>query len=398
MKNIRAWISDAFNLPILQRNRYNWVDYLRGIVILLVVYHHTYLGIQRSGMDVPSSVSDANMVFYSFRMPLFFIVSGIFTSLSLGKKSLRELIWTKYDKIFYPYLIWSFLQLTLQIILSNFTNAERDYSDYLFILYQPRKLDQFWYLPALFNATMVFLFFKTKVKPKAAFHLLIGLGFYFLSPFLNSISMISDWMRFYVFFVIGDLISGIIFRPTVQNKLKSLVTFLLFLPLFIVAQVYYLHNNVGTRIMEMTPLNSFNADHTLYLLYEVNFLFIAFIGCVTLTILAFVLERWNKLSFLRVLGYHSLYIYITHIIVVGFSRFLLTRVFGVTDITIILLTGIAFGVTVPIVFYNLLGRRTLWFLFSSKRKNTATSVVPAPERLEPIPVKHTSIEPNISSS
>ena len=70
MKNIRAWISDAFNLPILQRNRYNWVDYLRGIVILLVVYHHTYLGIQRSGMDVPSSVSDANMVFYSFRIQI----------------------------------------------------------------------------------------------------------------------------------------------------------------------------------------------------------------------------------------------------------------------------------------------------------------------------------------
>src|SRR5215210_2136145 len=99
MKNIKGWISRAFNLPILDRKRYHWVDYLRGVVILLVVYHHTYIGIQRSGIDVPASIADANMVFYSFRMPLFFIISGIFISRSLVSKSIKELIGIKFEKI-----------------------------------------------------------------------------------------------------------------------------------------------------------------------------------------------------------------------------------------------------------------------------------------------------------
>ena len=374
MKNIKGWISRAFNLPILDRKRYHWVDYLRGVVILLVVYHHTYIGIQRSGIDVPASIADANMVFYSFRMPLFFIISGIFISRSLVSKSIKELIGIKFEKIFYPYIIWAFLQTTLQIILSKFTNSERSFHDYLYILYQPRQLDQFWYLPALFNATLVFIFIKTKLKPKIGLHLLLALFLFFLSPFLSSISMISDWMRFYLFFVIGDFVSEFIFKKSVQHWVKKPITFLLFLPFFIIAQVYYLNNNIGKRIIDITPLEYFNEDHTTYLLYEVNFLVIAFIGCATLIILSFLLEKWNRLSFLRVLGFHSLYIYITHVIVVGFVRFLFTHVFHVYNPVVILLTGIALGVTIPIVFYNLVGKTWLWFLFSPRKTEEKVSL------------------------
>ncbi|MGZ3837365.1 MAG: acyltransferase family protein [Flavisolibacter sp.] len=400
MENFSGWISRAFNLAILNRNRYNWVDYLRGVVILLVVYHHTYLGIQRSGIHVPASVADANMVFFSFRMPLFFIISGIFTSRNLLTKPVGELVWAKYDKIFYPYLIWAFLQVTLQIIMSRFTNAERDLSDYLYIFYQPRMLDQFWYLPALFNATMVFIWVKTRLKPSAAVHLLIGLALYFSSPFLNGISMISDWMRFYLFFVIGDLLSDVIFRKSVQQQLKRPLVLLVCLPVFIAAQVYYLHNNVGSRMMELTPLNSFRADPNHYMIYEVIFLIIALIGCSTLIILSFLLEQWKKLSFLRVLGFHSLYIYITHIIIVGFVRFLLTNILHVYSVGVILFTGILFGVTLPIMFYNLLGRGPLWFLFSSRRKRKELLPVRVNETsLEPLPaITPSSPEPKISST
>lgn len=153
-------------------------------------------------------------------------------------------------------------------------------------------------------------------------------------------------------------------------------------------------------MMEMTPINSFNADRSLYVLYEFNFLVIALIGCSTLIMFSFLLEKWNKLSFLRVLGYHSLYIYITHIIVVGFIRFLLTNVFHIYSVGVILATGIFFGVTIPIMFYNLLGRGPLWFLFSSRRRKKVrvTALVKEPV-MEPLPaVQKTSIEPNISST
>jgi fucose 4-O-acetylase-like acetyltransferase len=381
MKNSMAWISHAFNLTILEKNRYSWVDYLRGVIILLVVYHHAYLGIERSGIPMPETVGKANMIFYSFRMPLFFIISGVFTTISLSKQSVKDLVFVKFDKILYPYFIWAFIQVTLQIFMSHFTNSDRSAHDYLYILYQPKQLDQFWYLPALFNSTMVFIFFKTKVKPRMWIHLLLGLALFIIAPFLNDISMLSNWMRFYLFLVIGDLISGILFTNTLQRQLKKPITLIIFLPIFIGAQVVYLHNNVGFKAME-TTIATFHGDNTLYALNELNFLITSLIGCITLIIIAFMLEKWNKLSFLRVIGFHSLYIYMIHVIVIGLVRTVLVHFFHFNNPLVILVIVIAFGVTIPIVFYNLLGRSYLWFLFSTRKKAGIETITKQPRTIQ----------------
>src|SRR5450631_3856954 len=101
----RNWVAKAFNTSILQRSRLAWVDYLKGIAILLVVYRHVLIGIQLSGITIPTILVNANMVFYSFRMPLFFILSGIFIGGSLARRSLKQLIGIKFENLLYPYLI-----------------------------------------------------------------------------------------------------------------------------------------------------------------------------------------------------------------------------------------------------------------------------------------------------
>jgi len=86
-------------------------------------------------------------------------------------------------------------------------------------------------------------------------------------------------------------------------------------------------------------------------------------------ILAFRMQIWNVLSFLRIIGYHSLYIYVTHVFVAGLVRLSLTKFFGIHNPFILLLSGIFFGVTIPIMFYNLLVLDgPLWFLFSFKKR------------------------------
>ncbi|HEU4471527.1 MAG TPA: acyltransferase, partial [Flavisolibacter sp.] len=155
--HIKALWNKAFNTSILEKNRMAWVDYLRGIAILLVVYRHVLIGLERGAHDIPVLMERANMIFYSFRMPLFFILSGIFISASIAKKPLNRLVYNKFESLLYPYLVWAFLQISLQIVLSRFTNSERTLMDYTMIFYQPRGLDQFWYLPALFNATVIYL-------------------------------------------------------------------------------------------------------------------------------------------------------------------------------------------------------------------------------------------------
>lgn len=344
---LKESFSKAFNLSVLEKKRMAWVDYLRGIAILLVVYRHVLLGLQRGNMDVPNSLVYANMIFYSFRMPLFFILSGVFINGSLSRRSLGKIVYTKFENLLYPYLVWSFIQITLQIVLSRYANSDRGLKDYAFILYQPRALDQFWYLPALFNTTIIYLLVKTKLHPPAWAQLLLGIILYFLSPHLDAISMLSDWMEFYIFFALGDTISDFFLKESTQNFLKKPVTLVWVTPVFILTQVYYLSRPVVT---------------------QGEFLAIALIGCFSMFVLAFRMQEWGFFPFLRVLGFHSLFIYVQHVIVAAFVRAFLVRVVGLHQPVILLLCGIAAGVIIPVIVYNLLIKDNIfWFLFTPKR-------------------------------
>jgi fucose 4-O-acetylase-like acetyltransferase len=389
IKTFRNWISEAFNSSIIEKNRHIWVDYLRGIVIILVVYHHAFLGLVKSGITVPRSVVDANMAAYSFRMPLFFIFSGIFTGLSLSYKPVKKIIRSKFNLLLYPYVIWSIIQITLQIVFANYTNSGGTFLDYLYILYQPKRLAHFWYLPALFNATIIFVLIKSKLKIKYGYHLLLGITFFLSAPFVNSISMMSNWMRFYIFLVIGDILSSFILKKENQEQLKKPVYFLAFIPVFVLAQYYYF-NIIGVRSLENESA-TFDINYITYTVRELGFLTISLAGCSTFILLSFLIEKWNRLKWLRIVGFHSLYIYIMHVIVVGFSRAVFLKLFGISNYLVLLITAIVLGVAIPIMFYNLAGKKYLWFLFSTERSerkdhsNSKESNIRTPElRIPPI--------------
>ncbi|MFL5742645.1 MAG: acyltransferase family protein [Flavisolibacter sp.] len=373
---IQHWFGKAFNTQVLQKKRLQWVDYLRGIAIILVVYRHALFGIERSKIAIPTFLENANMIFYSFRMPLFFILSGIFISRSLAKKTVKQLIGIKFENLLYPYLVWAFIQVTLQVFFSHFTNSNRGLVDYTYILYHPRNLDQFWYLPALFNSSVVFLLVKTKLKPGVWSHLVLALLFYFSSPFFQSVSMISDWMEFYIFFVIGDAVSEIFFSPTSQKLFQSGKIFLVVLPFFIATQLYYMRHDIGggTLNTDIVQIKQNYVDHAYD---QFTFLFIALTGCLTMFNLAFLLQRFRVFPFLRVLGYHSLYIYVMHVIVTSVVRMILPHALGIHNPTVLLFSGIFFGVMVPVVVYNLLIKDNVgWFLFSLKKRKSKPQAVP----------------------
>lgn len=365
---IRGFFSTGFNLPLLQKSRLQWVDYLRGIAIILIVYRHVLIGIQKGNIYVPEVLVNANMIFYSFRMPLFFILSGIFISRSLAKKSLKELVGIKFEKLLYPYLIWSVIQITLQIMFSGVTNSSRSLIDYTYIFYQTRYLDQFWYLPALFNTTIIYLLLKSKLKLNTGFQLILGLGLYFASPYFQEISIMSDWMAFYFFFAIGDALSVIFFHEQTQKFFKSYVSLLLIIPIFILAQRYYLDHDLG-NIGATDKLYLSKPDYFKHFKDQVDFLFIALIGCLSMFILSFHLQNLKILSFLRILGYHSLHIYVMHVIITACVRLSLIILFQITDPIVLLLCSITAGIIIPVLFYNYLVKDgPFWFLFSYKKK------------------------------
>jgi fucose 4-O-acetylase-like acetyltransferase len=369
---INSLFSKAFNLPALQKSRLYWVDYLKGIAIVLVVYRHSLLGIEGSGQPTPAYLENANMVFFSFRMPLFFMLSGIFASLSLRKRSIKQFIGAKFENLMYPYFIWVVIQITLQIFLSGFTNSNRGLIDYTYIFYQPRNLDQFWYLPALFNATVIYLLIKKYVSEQWWILMIIALGFYFLSPYLQNISMLSDWMEFYIFFAIGDTISQLFFHDKAQRFFKNHLTLLFAIPFFIAAQMYYLQHNMYYQTSE---------------LMRAEFLLIALTGCFTMLAFSFMLQRLNILSWLRILGYHSIYIYVMHVMIAAFMRTFLVHVLGIHNIFVILFSCIAVASILPIIIYNLFVHNNVgWFLFSYKKKKSKIELKETAIKTSPVPV------------
>ena len=371
--NKQSFISKAFNLPALKKSRLYWVDYLKGIAIILVVYRHSLLGIQSSGIKAPAYLENANLVFFSFRMPLFFMLSGIFASLSLQKRSVQRYIGSKFETLIYPYFIWVIIQVTLQIVLSGFTNSNRSVVDYTYIFYQPRNLDQFWYLPALFNATVVYVLIKKYITEKWWAFMMIALGFYFLSPYLQNISMLSDWMEFYIFFAIGDTISRLFFHEKAQSFFKNPFTLLLAIPFFIMAQMFYLSNHMY-----------YQTTATM----RAEFLLIALVGCFTMLAFSFRLQKWNVASWLRILGYHSINIYVMHVMIAAFTRIFLTHVLAVHNPFIILGSCIVTGAILPVMIYNLfIHDHGLWFLFTYRRKK------PKPELKETNPTPSSIKQP-----
>jgi fucose 4-O-acetylase-like acetyltransferase len=363
-----GFLAQAFNTSILEKKRFAWVDYLKGIAIVLVVYRHVLIGIQRMVATaiehgahippVPEYLEKANMIFFSFRMPLFFILSGIFISGSLAKRSLKQVLGIKFENLLYPYFIWVTLQITVQILLGGNTNANRSWIDYTYIFWQPRSLDQFWYLPALFNTTAIYLLVKTWLKPPVWAQFVIGAVLYFTSKYCHGISMIADWMEFYIFFALGDAIAPYFWHERTERFLSNGWVLLAMTPIFFLTQVYYLSRNP-------TPEPG-----------DVDFLAIALIGCLSMFILAFRMQSWNTLRFLRIIGYHSLYIYVTHVFVAGLVRMGLTHL-GIHNPFVLLATGIFFSIVIPILFYNLLVvDGPLWWTFSFRKEKPQPKKVP----------------------
>ncbi|HFZ2131086.1 TPA: acyltransferase family protein, partial [Klebsiella pneumoniae] len=130
-------------------NRNEWVDYAKGFGIVLVVYGHISRGLYNSGI-----ISDTkwfhfiDSLIYSFHMPLFFFLSGLFLMKSLQVRGLPYFIFNKVDTILYPYLIWSVIQGLTEFLLSKYTNGNVRLSDVFALLWHPRA--QFWFLYSLF--------------------------------------------------------------------------------------------------------------------------------------------------------------------------------------------------------------------------------------------------------
>jgi fucose 4-O-acetylase-like acetyltransferase len=333
---------ELFNFKPPQANRLGWIDYAKGIAIILVVYRHVVYGLKSSGLTVSQWIIDGNNMFYSFRMPLFFLLSGLFFERSIARKGEMGFFVTRVNTLLYPYVLWAFIQITLQMIFSSVVNARRTGADFLNILVQPRHLDQLWYLFALFNVTLLYLLVAKLFRYDKFAQVLVSLALLAIAPLVNSISTLYDIALHYIFFCIGNLTANYFFSDKVQDKLSSAYGLLVLLPVFAVCQYYFLYHQ---------QMNLF--------LYAG----IALIGSLFTIMVSFQLSKYNALPFLRTFGHYSLYIYLLHVPIVAVIRYFLLATVMKQYIVALLLLLIFIAIFFSIIVYRICMQLKLGFLF-----------------------------------
>jgi fucose 4-O-acetylase-like acetyltransferase len=358
-----------FNTPfILNDKRHGWIDYDRGISIILVTYRHCFDGILNSGIDLSAHpwLEYINVFFFGFRMPLFFIASGIFISGSIAKKGLSPYMNNRLKTILYPMVVWGFIQIGLQMVFASHTNAggEVGWHTFIDLFTNPRATGQFWYLHALFLVGIVYATLKVFLGINYKVQLAIGLAFYTLCAIDNAngytydtqIGFINDFLKYYLFFAIGDAISNWMMEEKTAKLFSSPKFILSLIIAFITIQYFFTDINLKAG-------NNYHVENQMPLF----FLLVAIVGCALSLAVSFSLKKKNALPFLRVIGYNSVHIYCMQIIVMSVSRQFLQKIFGIDNPTVLALLVLTTGILLPMIVYQICLRLNMWWLFSLKK-------------------------------
>lgn len=329
-------------------HRRGWIDYARGIVIIYVVYRHALTGLISAGVEIQNAI----YMVQESSMPIFFIVSGVFIYSSALKRGFNTFARFKFESLMYPYFVWGAIHLISQIIFSKFSNSEKGWDYFIYMITYPRAIDQFWYLYTLFAVMLLFALINFKLfKFKVAPNLVLAAILYLLSFFVETdYFSINDILFYYSFLVFGFLIARFIL-PVDSNFFTG--KWLIYgLPVFIILQIaWYLYYSDARLLVQL--------DFTGFLL----FMPITILGALILFVVVYKLESNNILLFFKKIGSHSLYIYVMHLMFTAAIRVVVMKFFPSLHPIAMLWIIIAGGVFVPIMLYKVLMKLGFTWLF-----------------------------------
>ena len=329
-------------------NRLNWIDYAKGLGIILVVYGHVARGLFAAELPIEeSSYLLVDSIIYSFHMPLFFALAGWFFLDAVKRKGALNQVGSKINAVFYVFVVWSIVHGLVEVGLSRFTTNQLSLDELLTLSNHPRN--HLWFLFALFFVSVLCSFIYAFVSRR--WHLLIlalGVAMYFVrNSYDISVTPIEYYMLgFSVFLMFGVSLAQYADTPWF-GRLCSTPLVALTLLLFAWAQ-YSFHLQAGWTWDEGPVLWR---------------LALALLGVYTLV----VFSRWLgqfELGLLAFLGRRSLEIYLMHLIAGSGIRIILHKFLGIDDVTIHLIAGTVFGIILPLIGAWFIDKLKLGFLFT----------------------------------
>ena len=131
------------------------------------------------------------------------------------------------------------------------------------------------------------------------------------------------------------------------------------IPLFIVFVItHYFFTVINLRHNDDTYVEHFRPE--LYLLVSLT-------GCAFIIQLSFIFQRFDILKTLRVIGYHSLHIYVSHLIIISGLRTVCIHFLNFRHVPSLIILSVVAGIIIPIIMYNILVRNGFWWLYTLKK-------------------------------
>lgn len=307
--------------------RMAWIDAARGIGIILVVIGHVSRGLVSADVPHPTwLVTTADFVIYSFHMPLFFLLSGLWLG-GIEKAGRKMFLLRRVYTVAYPYFLWSIIQGALIIAAGTRVNSPLAPAELAMIWLQP--IGQFWFLYVLMMCHILgtLLFPRRIVMIIVAVALFLGAGFLpgVLEPFAHQ----------FIFYLLGWLVAPWLLRHSIPNRFAAAVG---------------AAATIGFAVCCWLAMMVTTDAETIWA-------FPAAVLGIVAAICGAVLSR--RFSLLVFLGSASMTIYVLHIIAASGVRVVLGMGPFQPGFAIHLIIGVAMGVLGP-ALVHLIGQRLGW--------------------------------------
>lgn len=219
------------------KQRIEWIDYLKAFACLLVVIGHLIQSLQKSNIDPYVNITSfIDYFIYLFHMPLFMCVSG-FLYCKYSKRytinEYRKFTIKKFLNLAIPYFTFYIMFVGINMIFSTSVNTKRGIDDILNIFNNP--MPPYWFLYSLLSLFIIIplIEYVCKYNKRLVFSLLIILKI--VSIFVKTnIYFIDTIMSYAIYFYFGCFI-----KEEKEYNRKHKENFLFISLYFIFSLVYY---------------------------------------------------------------------------------------------------------------------------------------------------------------
>ncbi len=350
---------------VLLTSRINWIDYAKGICIIMVVMMHSTLGV---GEALGGEGLFHKIVAWArpFRMPDFFLIAGLFLSRSVDK-NWRYFADRKIVHFLYFYLIWMLIQLVIKQGYLIFTQPDAFIYELGLAFLEPYTT--LWFIYIL---PMMFVLVKLlKNLPKWPI-LIIALA---AETSRRTTGWHTDWIIIdefpvrFVYFYAGYMFAPFVFswvRWVQKNASLSLIYILIWAAINTAA----VFTPVSILPASLTPIHMLHAHPAEFgslAFYPILSLVFGVLGISSVLAFAGILAKYDFLKILRYAGQNSLVVYLTFFAPMALTRYSLIKI-GITNITLVSALVTIMAIAIPLLFQRAIQHSVLRFLYIRPKK------------------------------